>query len=180
MSIIDNVFRPIYRKPCWQVEQGYGSFLTFEFGEPHLDIQEPRQIRQDASEGAKKYAARRHVYVHGDWHLWVYLCDWRILSHGQVIAHSGASRRVIKKATWELNGQALVQVNVSDGLVSTMDFDLGGQLVLIPNTDVYEKTAELWRLFEPSGDVFTLRADKQYCRAPGSTAMGDEPWQALG
>ena len=33
MSIIENLFQPLYGKDCWQVEQGYGSFLTFEFGE---------------------------------------------------------------------------------------------------------------------------------------------------
>jgi hypothetical protein len=30
-DLIDEIFQPVYGKPCWQVKQGIGSFLTFEF-----------------------------------------------------------------------------------------------------------------------------------------------------
>jgi hypothetical protein len=75
VPIIEDVFIPIYGKPCWQFQQGYGSFLTLEFGEPHLHIREPWQAGAQASDKLQKHAARRLVSVHGDWHLWVYLCD---------------------------------------------------------------------------------------------------------
>ena len=54
VSIINDIFQPLYGKPCWQVKQGYGSFLTFEFGEPHLHIREPRQVSDQVSEKVKK------------------------------------------------------------------------------------------------------------------------------
>ena len=76
MTVIDTIFQPIYGKKCWNVENGWGSFLTFEFGEPHFKVvrepyssksQKPRVIRQ---------AARRLVSIYGDWKLWIKYCEW--------------------------------------------------------------------------------------------------------
>lgn len=169
----------MYGKLCWQVEQGYGSFLTFEFGVPHLHIREPRKATKQAPESVRKNAARRHVYVHGDWHFWVYLCDWRISSQGQLLADHTSTRRTIKKATTELNGQALVQLTVEEDLISVLEFDLGGKLEIIPNAEHYDKTADLWFLYEPNGDVFTLRADGYYCHHPGNWKPEENIWQPL-
>jgi len=179
MSIVDDIFQPVYGKPCWQVEQGYGSFLTFEFGQPSLHIREPRQASAQATEKVRKNAARRQVYVHGDWHLWIYICDWRIVSHEQEMANHDSSRRVIKKATTELNGQLLKRVNVSDLFACVFEFDLGGRLEIFPNYDEYEKTVDLWLLYEPSGNVFTLRADGQYHRDLGDTPPKKHIWKSL-
>ena len=179
MTILNDIFQPIYGKPCWQVEQGYGSFLNFEFGEPHLRIQVPRQATKQAPEKVRKNAARRHVYVRGDWHLWIYICDWRIIHKGQELANHDSNRRAIKKAIIELNGQQLNQVTVASSLTSIFEFDLGGRLEVVPNYDDYEKTVDLWLLYEPSGDVFTLRADGQYSHMPGSTLRDKHIWQPL-
>ena len=179
MSIIQDVFKPIYGRPCWQVEQGYGSFLTFEFGEPRLRIREPRQATAQASESVRKRAARRHVYVRGDWHLWIYLCNWKIFLHGQEETNHRSSQRAIKKALAELNGEALVQVKVDESLITTFEFDFGGKLECIPNRKAYRKDADLWLLYEPSEYVFTLRADGQYRHMPGNTEPDKHIWQPL-
>ena len=39
---IADAFGPILGSPAWQVEKGYASFLTLEFGEPYLVIHEPK------------------------------------------------------------------------------------------------------------------------------------------
>ncbi len=179
MSIVDDAFGPIYGKPCWNFEQGYGSFLTTEFGEPHLHIVEPHQPTAEAPASVRRNAARRHIWVHGDWYLWIYLCDWRILFHGRQLADESCRRSIIKKATAELNGQALVRVSINHALVTTFDFDLGGKLKVIPNRAEYGKTSELWHLFEPSGQVLTLRADRRYSHMPGDTPPADEVWNPL-
>ena len=123
--------------------------------------------------------ARRLVYVRGDWHLWIYACDWRIFLHEQELANRASNRRTIKKATMELDGQALTQVTVKDTLVSIFEFDLGGKLVVTPNYDDFKKTVDLWLFYEPSGKVFTLRADGQYCHMPGDTLPEKEKWKHL-
>jgi hypothetical protein len=179
MSIIDDIFKPVYGKPCWQVKQGYGSFLTFEFGEPHLHTYEPRQASEHASEKVRKNFARRHVYVHGDWHLWIYLCDWRILLQGQEIAKADHNRRIIRNAILEVDGQALTKVNVNSSLESVFEFDLGGRLEVVPNNEIYKKTGDLWLLYEPSGNVFALRADGQYCHLPEDHPPEEKNYEPL-
>jgi hypothetical protein len=36
----EKVFKGILGKPCWDVKPGHGSFLTMEFGKPHLEVRE--------------------------------------------------------------------------------------------------------------------------------------------
>jgi hypothetical protein len=176
VSIIQDVFRPILGKPCWQVKQGYASFVTFEFGEPHLHIQEPRKATKQATEKVRRNAARRRIFVHGDWHLWIYICDWRFFFKGEEIANHTSSRKVVKKAILELDGQALTSVTIKQSYVSIFEFDLGGKIEISPNHKDYEKTSQLWFLYEPSGNVFTLRADGKYSRAQEDE---EDKWKPL-
>ena len=178
LAKIDDVFKPIIGKPCWQVQQGYGSFLTFEFGEPQLRIQEPRQASEQASEKLRKRWARRSIYVCGGWHLWVYICDWRIFLKNEELANSSSTRKTIKTALLEIDGQALTSVTIKKSFVSIFEFDLGGRLETTPNYDDYEKDSELWLLYEPSGYVFTLRADGKYDHTPGDGSIEDK-WRPL-
>ena len=178
-DMISKIFQPIYGKPCWQVQQGYGSFLTLEFGDPHLHIREPRQASEQATEKVRKNAARRSVYVHGDWHLWIYICDWRIYLKDQELADNTSNRRTIKKAIVALDGQALTKVTVNQALKSIFEFDLGCRLEVFPNYDDFDKTVDLWLLYEPSGCVFTLRADGYYDHNPGNTSPEDYKWEQL-
>jgi hypothetical protein len=178
LAKINDVFKPLIGKPCWQVKQGYGSFLTFEFSEPRLHIQEPREASKQASEKLRKRWARRRIYVHGDWHLWVYICDWRILLHGKELANSSSTRKVIEKALLEIDGQALSSVTIAKSYVCLFEFDLGGRLEIIPNYDDYEKDSDLWLLYEPSGYVYTLRADGKFNHAPGDGSE-EKAWKVL-
>ncbi len=179
MSIIDDIFTPVYGKPCWHFEQGYGSFLTLQIGQPYLKIREPRQASAQASEKVRKRVARRMIQVYGEWRLWIYLCDWRIFSRGQFLANSASTRKTIKQATNELDGQAVTQVSVDEALLTLFEFDLGGRVEVIPNIEEYGSDAVLWHLFEPSGDVFALRSDGQYCHMPGNTAPDKQMYQSL-
>ncbi len=165
-------------KPCWKVEQGYASFLTFEFGEPHLRIQEPRQASKQASEKLRKRWARRHVFVYGEWHLWVYICDWRIFLNDEEIANDSSTRKTIKNALLEIDGQTLTSVTIKKSYITVFEFDLGGRLEIIPNHVDYEKNVDLWLLYEESGNVFSLRADGKYCHGPGDGSV-KEKWKSL-
>ena len=92
LAVIEATFQPIYGLPCWNAKAGYGSFLTMEFGEPHLVIREPRS-RPDSSPRLQRLLARRLVTVRGEWHLWIYCCEWQVESGGRVIGDSSSTRR---------------------------------------------------------------------------------------
>lgn len=178
MAKIDDIFKPLIGKPCWQVQQGYGSFLTFEFGEPQLRIQEPRQASEQASEKLRRRWARRSIYVSGEWHFWIYICDWNIFLKDEELANSSSTRKTIKTALLEIDGQALTSVTINKSFICVFEFDLGGKLEIIPNYSDYEKDSDLWLLYEPSGYVFTLRADGKYNYAPGNS-HAEKAWKAL-
>jgi hypothetical protein len=171
--IIQELFSKIYGKFCWDAEKGIGSFLTFEFGEPHLDVWD----RYNSKNGIREKL--RSVAVHGDWHLWIYLCDWEIYSHDKVKANSQSTKRDIMRAMWRLNGQVLTYVKVHPSCATTFTFELGDRLETLPNIAEYGQDSEQWLLYEHSGKVFTLRADQMYSYQLGDTPKNHESWQSL-
>ena len=70
---IEAVFSSLYGMPCWGVKPGQGSFLTMEFGQPHLEIRDPRETLHTRSVKLKQAYAKRKVILHGEWFLWVLL-----------------------------------------------------------------------------------------------------------
>jgi hypothetical protein len=178
MSMIDEIFQPIHGKLCWQVKH-IGSVLDLEFGEPHLEIQGPRKASKEASEKVRKNAARRHVFIRGEWSFHTWLCDWRIMSHGMECANQNSSRRIISGALRELEGQALARVSSKKDLGLKLKFDLGGMLEIIPNPKEDGTSSDLWVLFEPSDYCFAMRGDGYYCHMLGSTIPRDMIWRPL-
>ena len=151
--------------PGWNVKQGYGSFLTFEFGEPTLKVEEYQS------------GSRRSAHVRGQWHLWIYCCHWRALQHGAQLASSEDSEKIIGQATAMLNGQKLLGVSVApkEGR-STFTFDLGGVLETWPYGD--DQTEEQW-IFLTEAEAFSYRADGIYSRHSLTTALDAAQWLPL-
>ncbi|MCV9939714.1 hypothetical protein OIU35_25460 [Boseaceae bacterium BT-24-1] len=113
----------------------------------------------------------------GEWHLWIYCCNWRCLANGVEIAHSDSADADIAAAAAELDGQRLLAVNVEplQGR-STFTFDLGGQLETSPYDDGED---EQWLVYRESGDVFAYRADGHYSWGPSDKRPEDEVWLPL-
>jgi hypothetical protein len=166
--MIYSIIEKIKNIPCWSVEQGYGSFLTFEFGQPHLEVREP------LLENAKKHLRYRAVKVHGEWHLWIYCCSWEIYLNSRLIAHSESPRRKIRNALKYINGQKIIKVEIDCETADTVFyFDLGGVLRTEHyNDDIYEQ----WMLYEPQGNVLSVRNDGMYCYQPGNTPVEQKVW----
>ena len=75
----------------------HGSFVTLEFGEPHLEVREPRDAEPDTSPKLRELFARRNVTIRGEWHLWVYCSSWSIHNSDELILDQGC--RVIQKCS---------------------------------------------------------------------------------
>lgn len=174
MQIVERVFRPVFGRPCWQVQQGYGSFLTLEFGQPHLKVRNPEAPQPGDSPKIRRMKERRIARVYGDWHLWIYCCDWKIVQDGKEAAHSESAGARIRRAARDLDGQMLQQVVVipRDGKTQ-FRFDLGGTLYTWPT----DRKQEQWLLYEPSGQVLTMRGDGQYQYGPGDVNVDE--WHVL-
>jgi hypothetical protein len=155
--VFEKAFSQLQGKPCWGVKKGYGSFLTFEFGKPHLKIREPMTASPEASPRVKASLALRTVTVRGDWHLWIYCCKWEIHYKGKRLAHSESPDARIGLAAKCLDGQKLVRFALLRGTRCTFQFDLGGVLKTRP----YDTWSEQWLFYGPAR-VLVLRADNRY------------------
>ena len=172
MKQIGRSFAALANRPCWGVRRGQGSFLTFEFGKPRLLIREP--IMSSAASGrVRRLLARRNVYVAGEWHLWIYCCEWTVASGSRVIGDSTTNRRAERAARF-LDGQKLVEVVMpARGARTTFRFDLGGVLETRP----YDRRSEQWLLYEPNGYVLIFRADRRcsYTTRGRTSVIGGQP-----
>ena len=166
---VDAFVSPILGLAAWDVKQGHGSFLTFEFGQPKLKVVERRQSRDGR--------LSRGAFVQGEWHLWIYCCHWRVFQDGSQLAWSEDADEVIGRAAASLSGQKLVAVNVvpAEGR-STFTFDLGGSLETWPYGD--DPNTEQWFIYG-STDVFAYRADGRYSQQAGSTLPEQKRWLPL-
>jgi hypothetical protein len=176
MGIVKRVFRSIYMKPCWGAKQGYGSMLMFEFGEPHLRIQEPHEASSSASARLRSLFSRRLVTIRGDWRLTIFGCSWKLNSDGRGTVDSDSTRARIRKALAILNGQALVKVSGDPARGRWLfEFDLGAKL----KTTRFDRVTELWWLSEPSGCTLSVRGDGRYSHRPPGKIIRNAKWRAL-
>lgn len=180
LNPIENAFEPLNDLPCWNVKRGYGSFLTMEFGEPHLKIDElPKTTWSSPIHGKRRRYPHRTVTVRGQWHLWIYCCHWFVMRDGLRIGDSYTDSG-IDRAAAELRGQKLISVTVNHlpGR-SILTFDLGARLFTRPYSAIRWRVPEQWMLYEPSGRVLSFRADGKYSHHPGNTRPEDEVWLTL-
>jgi hypothetical protein len=170
-------FAPLVGLPAWQVRRGHGSFLTLEFGAPHLKIREPKVAPPDMDEQVAAQFRRRLVIPRGEWHLWIYCCHWRVLSGGEEVAWSEASDDEIGAAAKELDGQLLTAAEADPAQgTSAFEFDLGATLQTWPYGSGDDTQ---WMLYMPSGDVFSYRENGFYSLGPGSQSPDEQVWQTL-
>jgi hypothetical protein len=171
------VFCPLTGLPARLVRRGHGSFLTLEFGAPHLRIREPEVASPDMDEQVAALLRRRKVTPRGEWHLWIYCCHWRVFSGGEEIAWSEASDKEIGAAIKALDGQVLIAVEAAPAQgTSVFKFDQGATLQTWP----YGIGGDTqWMLYMPSGDVFSYREDGSHSVGPGSQHPDQLVWQPL-
>lgn len=133
---IEKLFRPLVGQRAWGAKVGWGSFVTVEFGARRL----------------------QHRHFHGDWHLWLYQCDWTLRSETHELANSESKKGMMQLAVENLNGAELAHVafNPAD-MVTEFTFDRILRLRCQPYSDA-EVDEECWMLFLPDKQVASLDA----------------------
>jgi hypothetical protein len=173
--IFGRVFRKLYGKPCWGVKNTVGTALTFEFGKPHLEIREPKKAGPNASRRVREILASRRVFVHGDWHLCIWLCSWEIFQSGRRLG-SQRARANMGRIISSLDGQKLVRFSMAgSGRRCRFDFDLGGALM----TSRSEPGHDHWYLYDPTHHVLTLRGDGKYSYQSSNQPCDAGPWMPV-
>jgi hypothetical protein len=174
-SVFERAFTRIYGKPCWRVSRGYGSFLTFEFGSPRLVVREPIAASKSAAARVRARLAQRRVVVRGDWHLWIYCCEWEVFNRGTRVGDSSATAK-IRRAIDFLDGQKLIQFSILPRKIGCVfRFDLGGVL----RTNPYDKESEQWILYEPSQKALVLRGDGYFKHTRSDMPEDSGTWNRI-
>jgi hypothetical protein len=165
---IQKILRKLYGKPCWDARKGHSSFLTFEFGKPQVYVHEPFKPWNGKSP-PRPAASRRAAWIHGEWHLWIYMCKWTILQDGVRRADSASTTRRIERAVITLQGQALRKVSVDRVRGrSRFEFDYGG----VVETKRSERMNIQWILHDPKKGVLEIRGDGKHSYAHESSPAG--------
>ncbi len=132
---VESLFRPLIGQKAWGASIGWGSFATIEFGPKHLFS---------------------HRY-HGEWHFWLYQCDWQLYAGQRLLANSESKKHIMRVAMENLNGKALERASFDEGKMAT-EFTFGEDLRLVcqPYADATPEE-ECWMLFLPDQQVVSLR-----------------------
>jgi len=177
MYQITDLMRPAVGKPCWLVEHGYGSFVTMEFGEPQVEI--GRTILLPVHiEGVPERSPRRLASVRGDWHLWIYCCDWSLTLNGIQLAHNESDDITMNRALGMLNGQILTAVEIEPGSGTTFSFDLGCSFRTCPAPpgSYCTEPVEQWKWYTRPGPVLLMRGDGTCTVWSPHMKAGDNQW----
>jgi len=167
MNEIEQTFQKLYGLPCWRVHYEPLLNLSLNFGAPNLWVREPLAPEPDP-EALPRPAARRIVIPRGEWWLWLN-ARWRFSMNGDRVATSSSSLKKRLLAVRDLDGQKLVEAFVRPRTGATrLAFDLGGVL------EVWrlgrQEDRDLWLLYEPDGQVLSVRGDGTYEHGPASDA----------
>jgi hypothetical protein len=138
---ITDLIRALIGKSPWGLRRGVGTFLTMEFGAPEND-----------SSGK---------VVHGEWHLWLYNCNWRIEARDTVLVSSEYESTTIDLALPRLELDSIRQAEVSNpSLNLSLHFSSGVRLLTISSSAGHDQ--EQWMLFMPDGNCLTTFGDGSF------------------
>jgi hypothetical protein len=130
-----------------------------EFGEPHLEVRQPRILTgDDVSDRVKRNFQKRRVSLVGQWHLWVQHCDWSITTSNAKVSNRETDAMKVDSCLEVLDGQALVAVDEDAARAScTLRFDLGATLELSPSLESDDN--DLWTVHHLHESVFGYRSN---------------------
>jgi hypothetical protein len=128
-------FQPVIGTRPWKVKLGVGSFLTFEFG--------PR--------------IKTVGHLQGQWHLWIYLSNWKLFHGDRLLVDSNADRKPMTVATRRLGEEVLSAVDFDPRAQETVFIFNDFRLVVSP-ADYLQGTDDrdsYWIFYMPNNEVLS-------------------------
>ncbi len=135
-EMIDRELSKILDLKLENISLGHGSFLTLDFGEKI-------KIRKDSD------------LMRGEWHLWIYMCSWRIVKEGLILTASNDSQESICRKIQELTQLKLIDFEiVNEFLDVNLLFEKHITISLFNCST--EEDSEHWMLFTPDYHALTV------------------------
>jgi hypothetical protein len=136
IEVLNKSVTAIVGNKAWGIKIGHGSFLTIEFGNPII--------------------GKSDRVIHGEWHLWVYLCSWRIEKDGRFLVGSEDSKDKMIECVKQMEGCRLESFQIfPQALDAILTFDKGLILRLFPvlSEDEDNEDSHHWMLYMPANKV---------------------------
>lgn len=175
---IQNIIEPIIGQLVWGVKQGYGSFLSLEFGNPKIDFS---GIKKPLDKGRFPFNnfENRHVTIKGDHTFFVNMANWKIYANESELAYDESERNEIEFALSFINGQKLKKVIIDSNQKTTeFEFDLGG-IIKISNENYSDEINEMWNFYTESEKVLTYRNDGKACYENAKNEYGKDKFKEI-
>ncbi len=138
-EVIINNIKNIINMKATRIFLGHGSFLSIDFGKlVKVKVHSNREV---------------HVQTRGEWHLWIYMCCWRIDRGGDPLVGSNDSQDKIRLKLSEIQDIKLINFEI---LNNSLDLKLSFEnnvAIWLFNCNTEED--EHWMLFTPDHHVLT-------------------------
>ena len=177
MNIVESSLQEVFGVICWEPKWDINLNLSINFGQPHLSIREPKEVKSKYKTIRQTFRLRG-VALHGEWLFWVLSGYWKlsIKDFGEVTSATRYKRMAMALA--RLDGQKLVHARVnSDTSATQLDFDLGARLTVRRSSIVGK--GDIWSLYKPNGYVLSVRADGKYHDDPGDSDPKKFRWKPI-
>lgn len=130
--LIPHILNKLIGQKVSVIEQTHGSFITIDFGT------------------LTERKGKRRTYLVGQYHLWVYMCAWRIDKDDKPLVASSDSREKISDTIKIITGTTLTNYVLNSSLDAQFSFDNNINLTLF-NTSTQDE--EQWMLYLWEQDV---------------------------
>lgn len=138
-ELATNIFNKLLGIKPTRIRLGHGSFLTFDFG-------------KDIEEKIKTRSGGFRTLVFGEWHLWIYMCAWRIDKNNKPFIGSNDSRDLIEQNLHSLEDKKLKKVTIlNEAFDANLAFGEEYHLRLFSFQVIDD---EQWKLFTPESKTF--------------------------
>lgn len=150
----EDAFLPIVGKFAWGVRRGHGTFLTMEFGAPHLIVREPIIASPSTSPRVKRNLAKRRVTIAGHWHFWIQYSCWEIHTANYSVTNKDEDVSLVDEALSELDGQILLSAAPGEAPNScVLNFDLEGSICMSPSPEIDN---DQWSIHEVGCEIISF------------------------
>lgn len=133
-SIVLQLNAELRGQPVWGVARGVGSYLDLEIG--------PARQLADGS-------------TVGQWHLWIYMADWRIERQGRILVGSNDLPELIDEMIADLGSPTFESLAVQPGTGDTVLDCAGGLRLMVFASALPSDDSEAWVLTQPDGSTLS-------------------------
>jgi hypothetical protein len=149
VEIVKSKLSGLIGQKAWGAKLGIGSFLTCEFGKP---------LPGDAPGRG-----------HGEWHLWLYCCAWRLEHFSRSVVGSDDNRSDLQAAVSLLNECTLLGIDIQPPSGDAV-FHFDNEVVLRLFSCSVTGQSKHWMVFTPKKETLSVGPGTSWSLADADTA----------